>query len=393
MSPLLGMRGARQFLEGFLPEWLEGSPAPVRTPLGVHEVRTAIHLLEVSGVSDRTVRARARLALRLVPEVGSLAFTPDDLRLAVVVYNLLALGHPALERIDARPGGEASGAIYTASLLEQLEPPRDLEGALRAHTLVGRLFEAERQDSEVKTWLATHRFRGRPVPKNITRFRRLRRVRVHGRRVEGLGLLDSEDQFILLDRLLLRSPLSDLLHPERGQPAFRLAGLARWLGHPDLCRSLLYAWVDRDRPAEIAEALAQALHVRVRGMAPREEVLLVAHALYHLHLLLLTEGLHRKEPPVSVADLAGRWRARSGSLFVALILALRQAAGSAGLPPDEDLGEGLAERQAAFDRVARSAVDEEARERAAIVLAAILGQPIALPGTEAPALPPPSGVE
>ncbi len=385
------MRGARHFLEGFLPEWLGGAPTHVRIPLGQHEVQTAVHLMENSGIADRVIEQRTRLARRIWSAAPTVPFTPHDLRLAAVVHNLLALGHPALGRSDARPGGGAASARFTARLLESIDRPQDLQAAVAAHTLVGRLFEAERNDAEVTTWLTTYRFRGRPVPANITRFRALRRVRVHGRRVEGVGLLESEDQFILLDRLLLRSPVTDLLHADRSSPPFRLAGLARWLGDADLCRAVVYRWVERDRPAEVAEALSQALFVRARGLAPEEEIALVAHALYHLHLLLLIEASHRHEPHVSTGDLVGRWRSRGPALFPALILALREAGAAAGIPPDQTLGPALSDRLKAFDPVARAVVDSRGTERAAAIVRSMLGvAPVLLAARPVGALPPPT---
>ncbi len=330
---------AQAVLDGFLPAWLAGGRVRVGLPLGADEVEALGRLILRNRAPDGLAQARGRLAGELVPLATPLPLGPTDVLRVAVLHNLVALGHPALGRADARPGGLEAALGYTLELATRLRLPDTVDDALAAHTLIGPLFDAERMDAEVIYWLGRRHYPGRTPPKRMTRLPRLRQVAVHRFGVPLVQTFGVPDRRGLLARLLLASPVTDLLTAGRPAPRFTFGATARWLADPDLARGILYRWLQAPDPSHLGGVLTRALLVRVRAGAPRAEVVRLLQALYHLHLLGQHAALTRGEPE-TVAEPGhgeGRW-------YLALYKVLHRGGDVFGLPTADELGVPLAAR-------------------------------------------------
>lgn len=354
---------ARELLRGFLPAWLGGGNARVGQPVGEAELRALARAVRAGEVPESVAARRRLIAGALAPVDGSLALTEADVPLVAVLYNLLALGNPALDRFGARPFALGRAAAWTVRLARAIAPPRTVPEALARHGLVGPLFEAERVDVDVAFWLGHRRFAGVEPPRRLTRMAKLRRVAVSRLTVPLAETFDEDaDRADLVDRLLLLSPLTDLASADRPAPGFGFGRTARWLEDPQLCRGLCYRWLGRPDPLDTGGVLALATLARLRGSARSDEVLLLLHTLYHLHLLTNVEALVRHEPrptPGGPGLVPGTHLAR---LYIALFKVLYRGGEHFGLPTGDELGEPLASRLGDYD-AALKAIDTHREER------------------------------
>jgi len=262
---------------------------------------------------------------------------------------------------------------YSAEILRTIPSPGEVREAVWRHTLVGRAAEMIREDVEVETWAGRYEFRGRVVPPGLLRFQKLRKVSVRRKRVRGFQGAWSQQQEALLDLLLLKSPLTDLMHCGRSRPRFHVGACAKWLADRELSRALCFAWVGGERAATSLNALSAGLVVRAQGGADPGELKLLLAAAYHCHLLLLGERPmpgRGEEPRIDLGS--HRLDAGESSLYIELIKCIRTNLEALQFPPDESLGEPMARSLRAFDSACRSLEQPGSREAAALAVSRAL---------------------
>ena len=236
---------SERFLEGFLLPFIQGGTVRVDRPLGAPALAAleAEALLPSEAVLAVEKARRGRAAGLWLYPVG-LSWDPTSARLAAAVHNLLFLDHPDAERWTARSSRLRRVVSYTSSLLE-LPAPVDGAEAVSRHTVVGRLFDLQRDDVVLDTWLMLYHFRGQEPPRSLRRFPGVRRVREQHQRVRWVADERlSEAQIELCERLLRASPLTDLLTPARPRPAFAWPPLVEYLRWRPLCRLICQRYLE-----------------------------------------------------------------------------------------------------------------------------------------------------
>lgn len=343
---------ARHFLESFLPQFVLGGSVSIGEPLGPAGLEAVLQRTRYGegtwharlGTGGDVEQARIAFASEVAVPRGSMPLTERDARLGVAIYNLLAISHPSNARLDARPFGRAQAVRFTYDLTRSIAAPLDVLEALSAHTLVGRLFETSRKDTYVDFWAGQLVYRGHRPPERVQRWKKLRRVEVREQRVPATSTFVVQDQWVVLDRVLLASPLTDLLTADRAAPTFTFAGSARWLADPDLCRGIIYHWATAADPLHLGGVLTRAMLVRAQWAGSATEILLLVHTLYHLYMMLNAEAEARGDPmPVSggPGTVPATLETRT---FVALIKVLEAERRWLGIPPRAELGDALEQR-------------------------------------------------
>ncbi|RMG10658.1 MAG: hypothetical protein D6729_19220 [Deltaproteobacteria bacterium] len=350
----------------FLGGWLTGGALQVGAPVGekaLAELRAL--LLSPGGRPQALELLRAAGAAELAPLPGPLPFEEEDLRIVVALYNLFALTHPDLSRVDVQPLAPGSAARWTLALVDGLGLPESRARAQARHGLVRRIFDCVRRDVEVRYWAGRLSYAGQPPPPRVLRWRRLRRVRVASvdRAIVEVAREDPASE--ILEALLRASPLTDLVSAGRETPPFHFGTSVRWLGDADLVRGIVRHWAAHSDPIHTGAALVQAALEHFQREADRVEILRLIHALYHLHVVINQEAILRGSPPpqpmgpgLTAAVPGDRWH-------FAFFKVVHRGREVFGLPGAQELGEALAERLAAYD-AALKALDTRAEERALV---------------------------
>lgn len=149
--------------------------------------------------------------------------TADCIRLLAALNDLLQCVNPSIGGLlgEARTERLASNVDRTVLAIP---PPRTLGDALARHATLAGLARLVRHDATVKWWTGSAELIGRPTPARLLAWPKLRRVREQ-KRETGLfslatsGRLSAQRYIALLQELLSRSPLTELLLAgQNGQP-------------------------------------------------------------------------------------------------------------------------------------------------------------------------------
>jgi len=282
-----------------LPEWLHhflvplvaGGDVRVARPFGAVERRQLCD--EALVTNDERTDALGEARLAVAAEILVVAKEPklDDeaIDLAIAVNNLLFLSHPAASGSLVRKSKLGRIAEWSVNLVDSLGPPEDAAQLVSRHTLLGHLFDLGRDDVHLTFWAGRRDFRGSEPPSRLYRWSKVRRVREERTRVQLVGEFLNDQghrQQALLEALLRASPLTDLLEPQRSEPALDLEGPARWLGEPVIARAVAERWLEQGL-AQIALPATTALLALCQRKGVAVEARLVAQFLSHLQLLWL----------------------------------------------------------------------------------------------------------
>jgi hypothetical protein len=259
------------FLREFVLPLVAGGELHVGRPLDADDVErlraeTVIETSESEAVHHARQTLAADLWLYPVP-------TPLDdsaLALCVGLHNLLFLSHPVAGRWWLRDRQLERLESFTARCLRQVPPPDTPEQLVARHSLLWCVPRLMRHDVEVRFWAGRRTYEGMAPPRRLMRWRQLRGVREQIHEVLWAGTEISDTQRELLDVLMSRSPLTDLLTPDRQAPAFDWQRVAPWLQRPALCRLVAHRYLEMGL-TRVGPPLARAFWQLVDRHAPAEE--------------------------------------------------------------------------------------------------------------------------
>lgn len=265
-----------QLLDSFLGQYLlplvQGGAVHVGPPLDTDGLAD---LITYVGLRDQTVLTIEAWLHQRAAELWLYAVQPrltaELLNLAVASHNLLFMSHPSVGRLGLGRRGLARVAAFTAGCLERPRPRTDAELVAR-HALLGNLPRLSRTDVEIGFWIGRRSFVGQQPPERLLRWRQLRRVREQVTEVTWIDSELTELQAPLARRLLLQTPLTDLLNPQRQAPPFSWLPLYHYLASPWISRLACHHYLEQGLDA-MAPALAQAFWRLVDDAeaAPRQE--------------------------------------------------------------------------------------------------------------------------
>jgi hypothetical protein len=294
------MKKLEDFLTRFVQPLVAGGDAHVGAP--IDEARAAAWSEEIAAVgaaAEAIDQAREAIAAELCVRPPRLVFGAEELRLAMALYNALALAHPATSTWTARSGARPR-VLAVSRALCSLPPPSGQAGLVARHTLLWQLPALSRQDTTVRWWTGKAEFRGQRPPRRLTAWPGLRNVRVDPARVPVHELLGFEEGILLHAALLDASPLTDVLHPDRAAPGFAWGHAGTVLADVELARLVAHAWIAPDRVTATLPAAAAAWERLLHGAAPAVEVRATTAFLVHVGVLAaLDEGT-----PADPADAA-----------------------------------------------------------------------------------------
>jgi hypothetical protein len=173
-----------EFLLRFVTPLVAGGDVHVGEPVPPRLFdRWEVELGEAAPALEAIDAARAALASSLVVRPPPLVFGGEELRLSAALHGALTLAHPGTSGLGTRRGRRELAAWSLD--LTRVAPATTPAVALARHTLLGRLFELTRHDTQVKWWTGKADFRGAAPPARLLRWRRLRRVREESAEVQG----------------------------------------------------------------------------------------------------------------------------------------------------------------------------------------------------------------
>lgn len=196
----------------YLLPFVAGGTVSVGRPLDAEDLATLRRLLlEQDAAQDALVAAiRARLDF-LWPDRVVVELDDDIATIAVAAYNMLFLSHPTTRRWRESQRKTQRLRDFVAGCLEGLILPDSFDRLLVRHVLVERLFAVSRTDVEVRFWAGRRVFQGAEPPRRLVMWPALRAVRREERTIRWAEELGQRPQIQLLERLLVHSPISQLL--------------------------------------------------------------------------------------------------------------------------------------------------------------------------------------
>jgi hypothetical protein len=234
-----------ELLERFVLPLVAGGDVRVGEPVRPEQLaRWEVELGEAAPALVAIDEARTAAARALVVRPPAMAFEAEELRLAVALHAALVLAHPGSDRLGTGRGRRALAAF--AAELSRAGPPDGIHAAIARHTLLGRMFELTRVDTQVRWWTGKAEFRGASPPARLLRWRKLRRVRAESAEVGLSEVLAADETRQVVAGLLTASPLTDVLSldaPARRWPAFRWGAQIELLRDAELARTIAYRWV------------------------------------------------------------------------------------------------------------------------------------------------------
>ena len=235
----------------------------------------------MAGVAELGAARRA-VAARFLLDPETPPLDDDAIRLGAAIHNLcwlLQQPHPAEGR-----GGLAKVARATERACDLPAPVDELALCAR-HALTMRLRTLTRRDVRVRFWAGRREFRGEQPPARLLRWQTLRRVREEQTTVDlyedavGWGPTRA-----VVAALFAASPLTDLLHIDRGDPPIELRAVARWLRVPRIARVIADEYLRRGLAAIEPVFTAALLGVyNTKGATDAATTATAFHS--HLHLL------------------------------------------------------------------------------------------------------------
>ncbi len=338
------LKDAEAFLAGFVAPLVVGGELRVGAPIDEPRAKTwfdAAGSGALAGSTGDIDAARARLVAQAVVRPPELVLGADELRLAVALYNALALAHPDLERWSAR-AGKRRHVLAVSMAFADLPPAIERETLLARHALLARLFVVARQDVKVSWWTGKAEFKGQRPPSRLIAWPSVRGVRVEQEDVPLAELLGFDEGQRLLAALLDASPLTDVLAPERQAPSFawRGPGVLAILRDAELARFVAHAWIDPARAPIVLPAAALAWERLLRQAASAAHVRAVTAFLVHVGVL------------AALADAPATTELGNGVAGAGLFWALPQLAARVApelaAPPGVQAERALADRWAAL---------------------------------------------
>lgn len=235
------------FLTRFVQPLVAGGEVRIGAPIPPQLLaRWEVELGEVVEAVVAVDQARAAAASGLVVRPPPLALGGEELRLAVALHGALVLAHPGTTGLGVKRGRREL-AQHSVELA-RAGPPDGPSATVGRHTLLGRLFELVRVDTQVKWWTGRAEFRGESPPARLLLWRRVRRVKQETTEVGLSEVLAGDESRPVVGALLEASPLTDLLTldaPARRWPPFRWAApQVEVLRYAELARAVAYHWLD-----------------------------------------------------------------------------------------------------------------------------------------------------
>ena len=238
------MSNPEQILQTFILPLVSGGKVHVGRPLDASDLAALQDEASLQGELVVAVEgAMGRRAADLWLTEVDTALDPWALRLVAAAHNLLFLSHPGAERWTVRSRTREQVEAFIISCLD-MPRPIDEEQLVARHVLLENLIWLSREDVEVRFWLGRRQFQGTSPPPGLLRWQRLRRVRQTHATVNWLGTDLSPAQVHSLGLLLRQSPLTDLLSPHRGAPAFRWQPVLGPLASPAICRLACHQYAE-----------------------------------------------------------------------------------------------------------------------------------------------------
>lgn len=168
----------------------------------------------------RVRRARAVAPIDALPDLDV-----NDWALVAAYADLLQVtNHELGSRLTRGRWSTLLGSVRATA--ERVPPPRSLRVVLSRHASFARALDAVRTDAQVSWWTGKASFRGEPPSPRLLAWPELRRVRVEKNRVRleemciGIDAVTTEAFLEVLALWLSRTPLTDVAHAARREPAF-----------------------------------------------------------------------------------------------------------------------------------------------------------------------------
>jgi hypothetical protein len=195
-----------------------GGKVTLMRPLGAELESAIAELPEPVGAEalSQIEFARVRRVRSLTPLDRCAAPNASDWRLLACLHDLLQATHPSL-------GSHANQKLLAnvEARLSLIPPVANVHEALMRHSLFARVLEIARVDTKVSYWVGSATYLGTPVPKRLTAWPELRRVKQDVTRRDAADLLNSEQGLRLLVQLLHKTPLTDFATCTRNAPPFQ----------------------------------------------------------------------------------------------------------------------------------------------------------------------------
>lgn len=170
--------------------------------------------------------ARVRIARRIAPvDRFEQAPTANEWVIAAVLHDLVQSTHPGFDAVFRRSGPKRILEVIEKTL-EVVPPPEDVGDALSRHTWFSRMFELARTDVDLKWWTGSERFLGTDPPARLLAWPEMRRVQQTRipRPLMDLptsgSAVDAQRFSFLVERVLAKTPLTDLATIDRSTPPF-----------------------------------------------------------------------------------------------------------------------------------------------------------------------------
>jgi len=170
--------------------------------------------------------ARVRIARRVAPvDRFEQAPTGAEWAIASVLHDLVQATHPGFDAVFRRSGPKRILDVIEKTL-DVVPSPVDVGDALSRHTWFSRMFELARTDIDLKWWTGHERFLGTEPPARLLawpEFRRVQQTRTPRPLMDlptSGSAVDAQRFTFLVERVLHKTPLTDLATIDRSTPAF-----------------------------------------------------------------------------------------------------------------------------------------------------------------------------
>lgn len=175
---------------------------------------------------SRVQLARVRVARKLAPvDLFAPAPTGAEWAIGAMLHDLVQATHPGFDAVFRRSGPARILSVVDKTL-DRVPSAGSVGQALSRHTWFSRMFELARTDVEVKWWTGSQTFLGTDPPKRLLAWPELRRVQ-QTRTPRSLMDLPSAGSAVdatkfaaVVERVLHKTPLTDMATLTRGTPAF-----------------------------------------------------------------------------------------------------------------------------------------------------------------------------
>jgi hypothetical protein len=212
----------------FLAPLVLGGPMVPEKPIGG---KNALNIGDYRAPSDSVTLshvdlARVRIARRIAPvDRFEQAPSGSEWVIAAILHDLVQATHPGFDAVFRRSGPKRILDVIDKTL-DVLPPPADVGDALSRHTWFSRMFELARTDVDLKWWTGSERFLGTDPPARLLAWPEVRRVQQTRTPRPLMDLptsgsaVDPQRFAFIVERVLTKTPLTDLATLDRSAPAF-----------------------------------------------------------------------------------------------------------------------------------------------------------------------------